>query len=460
MNNTKQLSKSKLPMKIFFFEKTPFMGVELLDILKDYSIVFYNLDQTYSNLKNSGFPVISYGDRNLSKAIGSDKAVRIMLQDRKFLKNIIVNKENARLLFFYMDAKMDNLCKKFGSKLILPPYNLQEKLGNKLFLNKIIKAIHFRENKCMNIKNGKPINSALFQKCVKQLDLPFILQGGLGVSGEDTFLIKTERDFYSYTKKFTSDFRASKFIRNNIPFSVHVCITNKEILCEGPFLQIIGFPELSTIPFMFCGNDTNQTLFTNKFKLKIRDISLKIAEYVKRKGYKGILGIDYLWDTDENEIYVQELNTRLVGLTRLLTGIQKTQGIIPHLLQHINTFIPVSFPKKYKKKNIDISKRDFSQIYIANNKNKAILIKQNLVPGIYKFNANKLKKVKSSLFLKDLTTDNVLVNYTAYQGSRVKPGGIIAKIILKKSSIQDGQYLLTEEVKNVASSIRNFLEAK
>ncbi|MCX6811871.1 MAG: hypothetical protein NT039_04225, partial [Candidatus Berkelbacteria bacterium] len=113
-----------------------------------------------------------------------------------------------------------------------------------------------------------------------------------------------------------------------------------------------------------------------------------------------------------------------------------------------------------KKKNINISKLNFSQIYIAGNTKKPVLIRQNICPGIYKVKDNKLIKTKSSLFLKDLSTNEVLINYAAYQGSKIKPGDIIAKIIIKKSSIQNRRYLLTKEVKKLISTIRDFMETK
>ncbi|MCX6811888.1 MAG: hypothetical protein NT039_04315, partial [Candidatus Berkelbacteria bacterium] len=182
------------------------------------------------------------------------------------MKNIVIDKENTRLLFFYMERMMDNLCNGLGLKLALPPYDIQEQLGNKLYLKKIIKKIGLKENESISFANDGPIDSTLFQKCVKKLTLPFILQGSLGVSGEDTFLIHSKKEFYRFSKRLYFNARASKLIKNNIPFSVHACVTDNEILYEGPFLQIIGFPELSTNPYMFCGNDTNQTLFTDKLK--------------------------------------------------------------------------------------------------------------------------------------------------------------------------------------------------
>lgn len=459
MNNSQCVSKNRPPVRVLFFEKTPFMGVELLDILKDYSLVSFRDDWTYSYLNRSGASVISYGDRNLLKHIDSDEAIRTMLRDKRFMKNV-VDKEDTRLLFFYIEGVMDNLCKKLGLKLALPPYDIQEQLGNKLYLKKIIKGVGLKENKSISFSSDRAIDSKLFQKCSKRLGLPFILQGGLGVSGEDTFLISSKKEFDRFSKRLNYNAKASKLIKNNIPFSVHICITDKEILYEGPFLQIIGFPELSPCPYVFCGNDTNQTLFSDKLKEKIRHTSLKIARYSKKIGYKGILGIDYLLDNNNNQFYVQEINARLVGLTRLLTGIQKIQSVTPHLLEHINVFTPIVFRKNYKKENIDISEQNFSQIYIAGNKNKPLLIKQNICPGIYRIRNNRLIKTKSSLFLKDLSPNEVLINYAAYKGSKIKPGDVIAKIIIKKSSIQDGQYLLTKEIKELICSIRNFMETK
>ena len=288
--------------------------------------------------------------------------------------------------------------------------------------------------------------------------IPFVLQGSNGVAGEDTFLISNENDFMSALNKVSNEFKVSRYISNNIPVSVHMCITDEEYCLKGPFLQIIGFPELSFSKFQYLGSDTNQSLFDNFFIKKVREMSIALAEYSKNKGYRGIMGIDYLWDKESGVVYPQELNTRFVAPTRLITGIQKEQNIIPDVLKHIGQFVQnVEALKKndFKEGEIDLNEKNYSQLYIANNLTSDVTVVNYLEPGVYIIDQGKLIKTKSSLFLKDVEKDEILITYTAYLGSILVSGGIIAKIILKKSILNTGKYELNVESKSLIKIIKD-----
>jgi hypothetical protein len=245
---------------------------------------------------------------------------------------------------------------------------------------------------------------------------------------------------------------------------MQVCISNEESIIRGPFPQILGFKELSSNPFQFSGGDLNQNLLSKKIKNDAIAYSKRLAAYFKNQGFLGIFGIDYLWDLETDECYLQEINSRLVGLTRLLTGIQKKSRIVPDLVKHINTFLPDE--KKYElidynqesENNIDCNG---SQLYIANNTNKPVLISKYLMPGIYQISNGHLVKKKDSFFMEDLDgVDEFLVTYSAYESSRVSPNGILAKILLNDTVIQNNNYSLTNKAKRIISIVRKSILCK
>lgn len=441
--------------RIYFLEKFPYMGVELLDYIQNYSAVFYNNDSSYELLKRQGLPVFTHNKKVLNK-LGNDIAVERILSDKTFMDSLISDRKNSLLLFFYMNKRMNDLAWNLKLDLALPSFNIQDQLGNKLFVANINKTLSLPQNKSFNFKNNTD-KVSIFKKCSTELRFPFIVQGSSGVSGDDTFLINSESEFINATNKLSDGFKASKYLDSVIPISVHLCITKEKVYYEGPFLQIIGFPELSSNPFQFAGNDTNQSLFSYEFKKEVKKRSIKIAKFLRNKGYLGIAGVDFLWVKNSDTFFLQEINSRLVGLTRLLTGIQKEQNVLPDLVRHVKLFTPkVEYLKtEGRETSLDFVNSSYSQICIANNSNKTMFIKHRLTPGIYKLSKNQLVRTKDSLFFKDLNRSEILFTYIAYSGLESSPGGLLARLLLKKSAIKGREYELTEETKRMVSVFRN-----
>lgn len=435
------------------------MGVELLNcLIKNYSLISYNVDPSYNLLKKSGFFISTYGNHNLTANIDSDIAVATILKDDQYLKALTkTHGDDLMFLFFYMSDEMELLCKKIKIPIALPSYGIQKKLGNKLHIRNICEKLGIETNTSMNINLSKENNLArIYKRCEKKLGIPFIIQGEQGVSGENTIKIINYREFVKTVKKLGGKYRATRYLNQIIPVSVHICITKRRILYEGPYPQIVGFKELTSNPFQFSGNDTNQKMFTEKVKSNINYMSLKLANYAKKSGYRGILGIDFIWNRYTDRIYVQEINSRLVGLTRLITGIQKEQGITPHLIEHLNEFVPIANLFRRINKPVNLSKSNYSQIYISNNSNHNIRTKNYLRPGIYRISKKTLIRTKNSLFLSDMNKNEVLINFFAYKGTLLEPGQIISKIILKKSVLNRNKYELSKVSKDLISLIKSY----
>lgn len=144
--------------------------------------------------------------------------------------------------------------------MVLPPFKLQNRIGSKLYLVEMCKKLNIPTNDQLVFERIKSNTNLLFNKSKKKLGLPFIIQGSQGESGWDTFLIYNELELIDALKRIQQGLRISKYLSKNLPLSVHVNILRNETIIYGPYLQLIGFPELSAGPFRFCGNDTNQKL--------------------------------------------------------------------------------------------------------------------------------------------------------------------------------------------------------
>ena len=219
-----------------------------------------------------------------------------------------------------------------------------------------------------------------------------------GDSGNATFLINSPEDFDCAFVRLGGVFKASRYLPDVIPLSTHVCISDEAVHYEGPFIQLIGFPTLSSHAFQYCGNETNQSLLDARLKSELRRMSFVVAEYAQAARYRGIFGIDYLWDQRRGLAFLQEINAQLVGTTRLLTGMEREQGVPLTLLRHLAAF-GVRTPSAPSTKNlaeVSLEGPPISQLFISNNLPYATTVRNYLTPGIYGLNGDAIK-MKSSI---------------------------------------------------------------
>lgn len=442
---------------IVFIEHNPFMSVELLDLIKSYKIICYNDDHTY-RLLGKNWILSSYLNTNFTKEPDSDVVAETILRNKIFMKKAIPDKKNSRILFFYMNSTMDSLIKQNKLTMALPPFYLQERIGSKIYLTEMCKKLGIPQNDYLIFTSLPNDRSLLLSQCKSKLGSPFILQGDQGESGWDVSLIYTESDLKNALKKVKKRIRVSKYLAKNIPLSVHITILEHETIIHGPFMQLIGFSELSAGPFRFTGNDTNQSLLTLKVIDSVNKYTTLISNFVKSEGFRGILGIDYLWDLYSDTVFPQEINSRLVGLTRLLTGIQKDQNVLPDLVKHIMNFANIELTEKGNSldNKIKISDCKCSQLIVRNNLQKNILITKRIEPGIYKIVGGEIRISKQSLFFEDMGEDEFLITSSAHKGCTLTTNEALIRMLVKRSVTKENEYKLTSETIELIDKIRKY----
>lgn len=175
MNQTDSEGK----LNIIFLEHNPYMSIELLDLLNDYKIICYNDDSTYQYLKKH-WDIASYLNTEFLEEPESDQVAEIMLGDEDFLNRTIHNRVNSKILFFYMNRRIDELRVKARIPMLLPSFDIQERLGNKIFLSEICDRLSIAKNKSLPFEKVPEDSVELFEKCKEALGVPFIVQDALG----------------------------------------------------------------------------------------------------------------------------------------------------------------------------------------------------------------------------------------------------------------------------------------
>lgn len=154
---------------------------------------------------------------------------------------------------------------------------------------------------------------------IEKTDGTFILQKVVSSGGYGTKKMSLEEcTKYLMQNPLEEEYILSPYITNAVPINVHVVIFDDDSIVFPPSLQIL---QESKRHFIYIGADFH-TSFTQDVYSEIIKTSKKIATRMRKIGYRGVCGIDYML-TSEKLLFL-EVNTRFQAstflLNRLLAG--------------------------------------------------------------------------------------------------------------------------------------------
>lgn len=198
-----------------------------------------------------------------------------------------------------------------------------------------------------------------------------ILQESISSGGNGTHLLcHDECDNYLKNKNSEESYIISPYLNNSIPINVHLVIFDDDCIVFPVSHQII-YNENDF--FCFIGSDF-LTDFSDKIYDDILVNSNKIGNELRKIGYRGVCGIDYL--IKNNNIYFLEVNPRFQASTFLLNnhlieiGIPSIQELnimaFSHVKKPFNSFSKFEKCKSY----FNIIKDESRFIEYAESKNE------------------------------------------------------------------------------------------
>ncbi|MBQ7140220.1 MAG: ATP-grasp domain-containing protein [Bacilli bacterium] len=142
----------------------------------------------------------------------------------------------------------------------------------------------------------------------------FVIQAETGAGGDSTYLITNESDM-KLLDNTSKKYCVSKYVKH-LPLNVTLIVGQDDIILLPLSAQLIL---LTDNKFKYVGGDFDYIKKLDfSIKEKINIYSLKIAERIKDKGYRGILGIDFVL-CENNEIVFMEINPRFQSSSFLIS---------------------------------------------------------------------------------------------------------------------------------------------
>lgn len=142
-----------------------------------------------------------------------------------------------------------------------------------------------------------------------------VVQHPLGSGGSKTFLCTKETENIVKDKLLKEEIYAiSTYMEDNIPYNIHCVIGDSDYEIFPPSMQ-----ELDIIDKIEYIGSFYEIEIEDKVKQKFIDYTTKICLKLQKMGYRGVLGIDFIYTNEE--LYFIEINPRFQGSTRQLDKI-------------------------------------------------------------------------------------------------------------------------------------------
>ena len=257
----------------------------------------------------------------------------------------IISKHNASILVFKNTIHIESLCSEKKWKLLNPSSELSEKIENKISQTKWLGDLSslLPPHNITLVKNiGIDI---LDQKKV------IIIQWSHGHTGNGTLLISNNDELETLKEKFPHrEAKITDYIKGPM-FTVNIVVTHNIILLGNISYQITGMMPFTDNPFSTIGNDwgvTHTILSENHIK-KIEKIGEIIGQKMQSENWRGLFGIDIIYDEERDELKLIEINARQPASTTYESHLQsksKIHGVqgITTFEAHINALIEKSVP--------------------------------------------------------------------------------------------------------------------
>jgi len=303
----------------------------------------------------SGFRYISYFDsfdgahphlfsptHSGARDFETFESVNTYLLSNKEVIDYIKRTGIGQVLFVMFDEETEALADELGLEIALPPHELRKKIDSKVVTTRL-----GNEAGVPSVPNalGRVSTYKQLQKLAKKHHLGprLVVQTPYGDSGRTTFFIDSEDDFEQHKEVLIDeDLKVMKHI-NHLPGTVEAVATRHGTIVGPIQTDLTGFVELTPYQGGWCGNDIFPSVYDEKVRKQIKRMARRLGKRLYEVGYKGAFCMDFLIDTDTDEVYLGEINPRISGASPLTQLITATYGGVPLFLFHLLEFSDVDW---------------------------------------------------------------------------------------------------------------------
>jgi predicted ATP-grasp superfamily ATP-dependent carboligase len=213
----------------------------------------------------------------------------------------MINKLEADIVVFLNTPKIERIAEENKWNLINPEAALARKVEEKISQVKWLKE----DAKFL------PPHKVMVLKEVEFAGKKFVLQFNHSHTGQGTYVIESAEELQALATKFPErECRVVDFINGPV-FTINA-VVSKEINTGNVSYQITGIPPFTDLPFSTIGNDwelPQAPHYKNAYE-DTNKMAAKVGERLFDAGWRGLFGLDVIYDEKKKKTYLLEINAR------------------------------------------------------------------------------------------------------------------------------------------------------
>lgn len=221
--------------------------------------------------------------------------------------------KHSQIVVFKNTKQIEEMAAAKGLKLLNPSAELAEKIENKItqvgFLGDLAELL-------------PPHHITLVKKIVKADS--HVIQWAHGHTGGSTLHLTKESELKHLQEKFPErEARVTTFIKGPM-FTANIVVAKDKILIGNISYQITGIAPFTEHPFTTVGNDWSlpYSILTEKQIADFHAIAERVGKKLQSEGWKGLFGIDVVYDEERDQLFLIEINARQAASTTYESQLQ------------------------------------------------------------------------------------------------------------------------------------------
>ena len=265
------------------------------------------------------------------------------LLEHKTVVDFVKSKGPGRAVFLFFDEETEALCKELDLELCFPSAKLREDIDNKVTATRIGTEanVHSVPNTLAKIESYQNLNKVCDET---GLGHDLVIQTAFGDSGHTTFFIDSEEDYDKHAEEIEAEPEVKIMKRINCRgAALEACVTRHGTIVGPLMTELVGFKELTPYRGGWCGNEVYPEAFSKKVRESARESTFRFGEALRKRGYRGYFECDYLYDMDNDEVYLGEINPRITGASSMTNLASFAHADAPLFLFHLLEWSNVDF---------------------------------------------------------------------------------------------------------------------
>lgn len=375
------------------------------------------------------------------------------------------------------DATTEQLCAELGYELIMPSIALRERLDSKIVTTQVGNDAGTPSvpNILTTISGWDDLRA---QAEAAGLGERLVIQLPYGDSGRTTYFVSAKSDYDEVASSITGSGSTAPQIKvmryiNHQPLATEAVITRAGTVVGPVLREVTGHPELTRYQGGWAGSEMYPSLVDDETRGKIIDMVRRFCDRLGEEGYRGVLEVSTLLDTDTGDVYLGELNPRISGssahsnLQGLSTapGSTETHPTLPlfafHLLEYSGAEFELDLDAIQAEREAAVAGQTWGTLVMQQQRPGTERVIEAPRTGRYRILADdSLEFISADLDWQEISEPDEAFWFRSSGVGEVIAKGVDVGMLITRRRSQEEHYALTEPTKRLIPALLDLYRGK